>query len=276
MSNTKPLSNAMTQKALKHLGLPTSVKPNRHTLEQLLYQYVRTVPWESASRIVRRANTVMLEQCPVLGQKFWENTIVSGTGGTCYESNYAFYSLLLQVGYEGYLTLNNMGSSIGCHSAIVILIEDEKLLIDVGLPIFAPLPIRDQETASVESQFFTYTIESLGDDSYEIWRTPHLQHNAFTLIDQPVDDEAYRQTTTNDYILGSGLFLDKVVINKVIGDNIWRFNCNNSPLHMEKFVGDIRHDYALTHDHAEQLANQFKLDQVIFAEALEAMGLPSK
>lgn len=275
MSNTKPLSSAMTQKALKYLGLPTSVEPNRDTLERLLYQYVRTVPWESVSRIVRRANTVMLEQCPVLGQQFWENTIESGTGGTCYESNYAFYSLLLQLGYKGYLTLNNMGDSIGCHSAIVILLEGEKLLVDVGLPIFAPLPIRDQETAIVESQFFTYTIEPIGDDRYEIWRAPHPQHNAFTLIDKPIDDETYRKVTTNDYIPESGFFLDKVVINKVIDDNMWRFNCNDSPLHMEKFVGGIRHDYALTHDHAEQLANQFKLNQAIFAEALEAMGLPS-
>lgn len=276
MPNTKPLSNAMTQKVLNYLGLPTNVEPTKHTLERLLYHYVRTVPWESASRIVRRANAMQLKKCPVFGHQFWENTIAYGTGGTCYESNYAFYSLLLQIGYEGYLTVNNMGDSIGCHTAIVIVLDGEKLLADVGLPIFALLPIRDKKTTIVESEFFTYTIDSLGNDTYDIWRELHPKRNAFTLIDTPVADALYRQATTNDYIPESGLFLDKVVINKVIDGHTWRFNSNDLPLHMEKFVGGIRHDYALTHNHAEQLANQFKLDQAIFAEALEILGLPSQ
>jgi len=276
MPDTNPLSQAMTRKVLQYLGLPHRVQPTRRTLERLLHQYVRTVPWETVSRIVRRANTKHLEKCPVFGKKFWDNALNYGMGGTCYESNYAFFSLLLRLGYEGYLTINNMGDTIGCHTAIVILLDDEKLLVDVGLPIFSVLPIRKKETTVIESDFFTYTVEKLRGNKYDIWRKPHPNHNAFTLIDKPVDDETYRHATTQDYIPDSGLFLDKVVINKVIAGNLWRFNSRDLPLHMEKFIENIRHDYVLTHDHAEQLATKFKLDQAMVTEALEVMGLPSQ
>lgn len=276
MTETMPLSQYMTNRILKRFGLPNSLEPNKQTLEKLIRQYTRTVPWESASRIARRGKTDVLEKCPVFGKDFWSHVLKNGTGGTCYESNYAFFSLLLRLGYEGYLTINNMGSVVGCHTAIVILLEGEKYLVDVGLPIFAVLPIRKKESTVVESEFFTYTIESLGYHKYEIWRDPHPSRNAFTLIDKPKDEAVYRQATTNDYIPDSGLFLDKVVINKVIAGNLWRFNSKDLPLHMEKFVDGVRHDYALTHDHAEQLANRFKIDRTILADALEFLGLPSK
>lgn len=276
MTETKPLSLDMTYDVLKRFGLPDDLKPNLRTLEKLLHKYTRIVPWETASRIVRRGKHQALDDCPVFGETFWENALNNGTGGTCYESNYAFYTLLLRLGYEGYLTINNMGQSIGCHTAIVILLDNEKYLVDVGLPIFALLPIHKKEINIIESEFFKYTVESLGYNKYNIWRDPHPSRNAFTLIDKPKGDDVYRQATTHDYDPDDGLFLDKVVINKVIAGNLWRFNSRDLPLHMEKFVDGVRHDYALTHDHAEQLAKKFKIDQAIIAEALELMGLPSQ
>jgi len=276
MTETKPLSKAMTQKVLKRLGIPTSSPPNLKTLEKLIHQYTRVVPWESASRIARRNHEAQLEKCPVFGKKFWDNMLAYGTGGTCFESNYAFFSLLMRMGYDGYLTINNMGDSIGCHTAIVVLLDGDKWLVDVGLPLFAPLPIRKKATNTVETELFTYTVESLGYNKYNIWRDPHPNRNAFTLVDKPIDDERYRIATTKDYIPDKGLFLDKVVINKVIAGNLWRFNSRDLPLHMEKFVDGVRHDYALTRDHAEQLSQKFKIDREILAQALQALGLPSE
>lgn len=276
MTDTKPLSKAMTHKVLKRLGISKDAPATLHTLEKLIHQYTRVVPWESASRIVRRDQNKKLSKCPVFGKKFWDSALAYGTGGTCYESNYAFYTLLIRMGYEGYLTVNNMGDNVGCHTAIVILLDGEKYLVDVGLPIFVPLPLRKKENTVIENEFYTYTVESLGYNKYDIWRDPHPNRNAFTLLDKPVDDTHYREVTTNDYLPDSGLFLDKVVINKIIAGNLWRFNSRNLPLHMEKFVDGIRHDYALTHDHADQLAQKFKIERDILANALEALGLPSE
>ena len=143
-------------------------------------------------------------------------------------------------------------------------------------PCLHLLPIRRKETNTVETEFFTYTVESLGYNKFDIWRDPHPNRNAFTLVDKPINDERYRTATTKDYIPDKGLFLDKVVINKVIAGNLWRFNSRDLPLHMEKFVDGVRHDYALTRDHAEQLAQKFQIDRDVLAQALQALGLPSE
>lgn len=275
MTDIKPLSKTMTHKILKRFGMKKDAPPTLQTLQKLIHQYSRIIPWESASRIVRRANNNDIEKCVVFGKPFWDNALAKGTGGTCYESNYAFFGLLLQIGYTGYLTLNNMGDSIGCHTAIVVLLDGEKYMVDAGLPIFAPLPIRKQQTTIIENEFFTYTVESLGYHKYDILRDPHKRRNAFTLIDKPIDADRYRKAAIRDYIPETGLFLDKVVINKVIAGNIWRFYSRDLPLHMEKFVDGIRHDYMLTCDHADQISSKFAIDRDIVAEALEAVGLPS-
>lgn len=273
MPETKPLSQQLTNKILKRLGVPLKPPANKETLERLLIGYTRNVPWESASRIVVRDKTEKLEKCPRFGKPFWDSALQYGTGGTCYESNYAFFALLLCLGYEGYLTVNNMGDKVGCHTAIIIFLDGEKYLVDVGLPIYALLPIRRKESNVIQSEFFTYTVESLGYNKYNIWRDPHPSRNAFTLIDKPIGEDKYRQYTTNDYILATGLFLDKVVINKVIAGNLWRFNSRDLPLHMEKFVDGERFDYPLEEDIADQLASKFKIDSDIITDSLRVMGI---
>ena len=122
-----PLSADMTQRVLLHFGLPTDAPPNLNTLRLLLERYTRAVPWESASRIMRRAQYADAADCLLLGDAFWESHFKLGSGGTCYESNYAFFGLLRRLGFEGYLTLNDMGSAIGCHSAIVILLQGRNM-----------------------------------------------------------------------------------------------------------------------------------------------------
>ena len=153
-----------------------------------------------------------------------------GTGGTCYESNYAFFSLLRSLGYDGYLTINDMGTAVGCHSAIIILLEGRKHLVDVGLPLHAVLPLPERETEAVESRFFRYEVEAADVNRYKIWRRSHPRDLAFTLVDEPVSDADYRAITIHDYRHDGGQFLNEIVIHKVIDDQIWRFNSDDPTL----------------------------------------------
>ena len=274
MGHTEPLPSALRQRVLRYLGLPDYPAADRATLQRLIDQYTRLVPWESFSRLVRRARHDMAEDCAALGATFWENTLKYGSGGTCFESNYAFFSFLLSLGYEGYLTINNMGNNIGCHTAIIIFLDGEKHLADVGLPIYAVLPIRAGAITSAESRFFNYTIEPLSDSRYEIWRDPHPDRNAFTLIDQPIADAEYRLAAIADYHPETGLFLDKLIINKVIDGNLWRFNSADPPLRIEVFVDGRKHEYPLGADPAEHLAAKFQADRDLIAEALAIVGAP--
>ena len=157
-----PLPAGLTQRVMLHFGLPTDLPPNLNTLRRLLERYTRTVPWESASRIARRAQRTDAADCALLGEAFWESHFALGSGGTCYESNYAFFALLRRIGYDGYLTINDMGSAIGCHSAIVILLHGRKYLVDVGLPLYAIVPLREGLESTAESDVHALHGQAVG------------------------------------------------------------------------------------------------------------------
>lgn len=147
MTDTEPLPSSLCRRILRHFGMAPQPSATLETLRLLVACYTRIVPWESASRIVRRARVADSQACFLAGADFWESHFATGSGGTCYESNYAFWGLLRRLGYEGYLTLNDMGEHVGCHSAIVIRLAGQKWLVDVGFPLYTCIAIdAEQET----------------------------------------------------------------------------------------------------------------------------------
>src|SRR5687767_6647830 len=104
MSGTLSLPPALVRDILAYLDV-RMMEPDTEFLDTLIAAYVRTVPWESASRIIRRENTAETVKCPRWSETFWQDAMHYGTGGTCFESNYAFLRLLQGLGYEGYFTV---------------------------------------------------------------------------------------------------------------------------------------------------------------------------
>ena len=273
MIETPPLDSDLATRILQRFGCADAPPATEKTLRKLLDGYTRIVPWESASRIVRRALKDARSDCPVFAEAFWDSALKMGTGGTCYESNYAFFSLLRSLGYDGYLTINDMGTAVGCHSAIIILLEGRKHLVDVGLPLHAVLPLPERETEAVESRFFRYEVEAADVNRYKIWRRSHPRDLAFTLVDEPVSDADYRAITIHDYRHDGGQFLNEIVIHKVIDDQIWRFNSDDLPMHLQAFIDGQRRNQPLDGDVAGQLASTFEMDRLILDGAMQALGL---
>lgn len=262
---TQPLPSDLSQAVLARWGLPAS-SPTLSFLEALVNAYIRQVPWETASRIVKRARTVETAVCPRWPSEFWQDNLERGSGGTCFESNYAFFSLLRGLGYDGYLTINNMGDSIGCHTAIILLLDGQKWLVDAGFPLYAPLPVNPHAITHRATRFMQYTVRPDGPGIYQVEQQPHPNLNAFTLIDRPVDDAAYRAAATADYG-PDGLFLDRIVINKVVADVTWRFNTGERPYRLNRFVAGVRTDVALNGAVATAVARHFGLDEAMVRAA---------
>ena len=266
--STISLDNRQKSEVLAHLGVP-EMAATLPFLEQLLAAYYCTIPWESAFRIVRRAETNT--PSPRWPEQFWHEALTQGSGGTCFESNYAFFALLQSLGFAGYLTINNMGESIGCHTAIMILLEGQKWLVDAGLPLYAVLPIKSQEVVQRSSPFLDYTVRPDGRFHYQIERSPHPKPNAFTLIDEPVDDAAYRAATTADYG-ENGLFLDTVIVNKIINNQPWRFNMAERPWRLNRFDWGRRIDYEMAGDAATAVAEHFGLETAVVQKAFHIIA----
>ncbi|WP_420632024.1 arylamine N-acetyltransferase [Candidatus Leptofilum sp.] len=260
--STTNLNDELTNKVLAFLGIKKRVPATLPTLEKLLAAYYRTVPWESVFRIVRRADN----PAPRWPEQFWQETMAQGAGGTCFESNYAFFALLQTLGYEGYLTINNMRESIGCHTASVIVLDGQKWLVDVGIPLYALLPISSRGVMHRRSPFLQYAVRPSGQATYQIEQRPHPKPVVFTLIDEPVDDATYRAATENDYG-ENGLFLDFVIINKVINNQQWRFNMAERPWVLNRFDWGQRFDTVLVGDVATSVALHFGMDTAVVQRA---------
>lgn len=243
-------------------------KPDLPHLDRLVNAYVRTVPWESAFRIVKRAEQDVVDACSRWPEEYWQDHLRRGSGGTCFESNFAFSSLLHELGYKGYLTINDMQESIGCHTAIIVLLEGQKWLVDTGFPIYAPLPIESHSVSQRTTPFHQYTIRPEGDGRYQIERRPHPNWYAFTLIDRPVSLAEYRQATTADYG-PNGHFLQRVIIHKILDEQMWRFNSSEKPPQLTRFGDGQRFDHPIDGNVATALAAKFSIDEVVVSRALD-------
>jgi arylamine N-acetyltransferase len=276
----------LTHDILRYLGVSAGRRPDLALLDDLVAAYVRRVPWESASRISKKAG--ILEQtgsvdeqaCARWPAEFWLGAIARGSGGTCFESNYAFFALLTALGFHGYLTVNNMDPTVGCHAAILIALDGRPWLTDVGLPLYVPLPLDPARVTRRQSPFHGYTVRPTGSRAYRIERDHHPQTYCFTLIDQPVADEAYREVLAGDYGPG-GLFLDRVIVSKVIAGQICRFDGDERPYVLERFGLDhadsIRRadNVRLGDDPAGGVARYFNLDKRLLRPALQVVGAGS-
>lgn len=228
------LSTDRVKDILNHLGCPARAPTLRH-LNRLIQAYIRRVPWESVSRILKRHTTPETESCPRLPDEFWNDAMQHGFGGTCFESSLAFYSLLTALGYEGYLTVNDMGDSIGCHAAIVILLDGQKYLVDNTIPVHAAVRIDLQKAVRRKTQLFDYVIRPVAKNKYEVERSYRPSKNLFTLIDVPVSLPDYLAVVEDDYTEANGRFLKSVVMVKVVNEKGQRFFSDQKPYKLESF-----------------------------------------
>lgn len=259
------LSDSEAAAVLTHLNVAPDAPSPRH-LARLMAAYACQVPWETASRIVNKAETAVPAQRPRFPHRFWQENQALGTGGTCFESNAAMWALLQALGYDAALTINDMGETIGCHTAIVVRLDGQPWLVDAGYPIYAPLPLHARAVVHRATPFIHYTVQPLGDHAYEITNHPHPKPYMFTLRNTPVSLDAYGAATSDDYG-DNGYFLDVLIVKKVVNGRPAQFNSRERPFRLEVFENGRRTDTPLTGDIPAQLAAQFQMDAALLRRA---------
>lgn len=261
------MKDALVRDILNYLNCPPRA-PTLRYLNRLIHSYIRTVPWESVSRIVKRHTTSKTKDCPRLPEEFWRDALQYGLGGTCYESSLAFYSLLASLGYEGYLTVNDMGETRGCHAAIVLLLDGQKYLVDVTIPVHVAVRIDPRKITRRQTAFHNYAILPVRENVYDVTRSHHPKRNSFTLIDVPFSLPEYRDILEKDY-LGTGYFLKSIVLNKVVDGKTTRFFSDQKPHRLECFNREVKQETILQAGSLPRvLASIFKMSEDRIASAL--------
>jgi len=267
------LKRELVTDILDYMECP-EMRPTLRNLNILISKYIRKIPWESVSRIVKRHNTSETRDCPRWPEEFWNDAIRYGFGGTCFESSLAFYSLLTSMGYEGYLTVNDMGDSRACHAAIVIVLKGKKYLVDNTIPVHSAVLLNPQKTSRRRTKLTNYTIRPVQENKYEIDRSHHPHRNAFTLIDVPISLLEYEAVVEKDYT-DSGHFLKSVVMVKVIGERTWRFFSDHKPYRLENFNREGKNEIFIEPEKlSSKLAELFQMPEAQIFEAFSLIHAP--
>ena len=266
-----------TSSILSYLGVAQE-PPSLSFLDKLVAAYAQRIPWETASRLSRQKTIVEVSARARDAAQFWQSAMKQQTGGTCFESNGAFFPLLQQLGFEGYLTINDMKETYRCHTACVIVWEGEKWLVDVGYPLYLPIKLDVDRPSTRLHPVHDFTATPLsstaGDASprYEITRNRHPDPFIFTLIDKPISAEEYDMARQNDY-LPTGFFNTKLIVRILKGDETWIYNGHLSPPAIEMFrPGQSRHVEPFRDDVAAQLQEIFDIEKGFVADAFEVLA----
>ena len=273
--NSQQLDDTLVKEILNYLDVPMK-KPTLVYLNRLIREYIRRVPWESVSRIIKRNTTAAVEDCPRLPAEFWREAMAHGFGGTCFESSLAFFSLLSALGFSGYLTINDMGEIRGCHAAVIVLLREKKYLVDVTIPVHAAVRIDPSRVITRRTSEYDYRIRPLQENLYAVERSPHPHRNAFTLVDIPVGLVDYHAAVVDDYSDQNGRFLECVVMVKVVDGKTRRFFSDHQPFRLESFSRRGRTETVLEPKSlAEKLAAMFQLPETGILAAFRHLEKPN-
>ncbi len=98
---------------------------------------------------------------------------------------------------------------------------------------------------------------SSGSRRYQVLRSRHPKPNIYTLLDTPVGEAEYRQVVEHDYG-EDGLFLDRVIVVKVIGEQFWRLNSLERPYRLEWFGKADRGEILVPAEQIVETLGQFR------------------
>ncbi len=251
--------------------------PSRAYLGRLQHAYKAHVPWETASRVVRAADVEAVEDRPRRPPEFWSLATDGGGGGTCFESDYAFWALLDALGFEAQLHVNDMPQHRGVqhHAALSVAIEGQRYLADVGLglELAAPIPLLASGRANVGAPDFRNELRRTASNRWrlELHGSPdRLRLDAgllYEFVDRPWELEAYDAHVIRDYG-PQGLFLDALRVTRTNADGtIVRFS---PPSTLRRFDGARWSEEALPQgDSASQIAGPVRMPESLLRRAFE-------
>jgi arylamine N-acetyltransferase len=116
--------------------------PTVDALDELHAAYLRNVPFENATKLIKAAR-VMSPDAAIRGPvEFWEDHLRWGSGGTCFASSYAYQFLLRFLGFRCQLLFCHLpAEKPQAHTALAVEIGDSRWLVDVGYALPTPVAL---------------------------------------------------------------------------------------------------------------------------------------
>lgn len=261
-----------TDAILQHLRIERAA-PTAAYLSAILAAWSERIPWESVSRIARHKTPAAPYQYARTPDRFYDDALSRGLGGTCFETNTALRALLDDLGYESTYALCDMeqSSTADPHCALITTIDGVRYIADAGWPLPTAIPLSDSEPTAGSVPVYDYHVAPSGEGRWRVWRkSGDFEQECFTLKAAPVPHDTFRARLIRDHF-EDGLFLNNVIIHRVIDGRVLRFDQTKGLI--ERVPG-AEHDIPWTDEQAADVpaavAQLFAVDGAIMRQALES------
>jgi N-hydroxyarylamine O-acetyltransferase len=155
------------QEYLKRIAAENVVlRPDVPTLKMLQRKHLVSVPFENLD--IHWKRPIVLDE-----EKFYEKVVSGRRGGFCYELNGLFNVLLRSIGFETRLISARVfnGKEFGPefdHTAIIVTIDGEEYLADVGFGSFTTEPLRFVVDVEQNDAAGVFVIRKRDDKYFEV------------------------------------------------------------------------------------------------------------
>lgn len=152
---------------LSRIGLlPGNLEPNDEVLRLLQRSHLLTVPFENLD--IHWKRPIVLDVA-----KFYQKIVGERRGGFCYELNGLFNQLLRSLGFKTRLISARVFNGVEHgpeydHAAIIVTIDEDKYLADVGFGDFSTEPLRFSLGAEQHDPAGMFIIRRFDDEYFEV------------------------------------------------------------------------------------------------------------
>ncbi len=191
----KTLSKQQIELILQKLGFSNYPEPGENSLRAIYRSWCGKVPFDNVRKLIHiHAN----DPAPLPGDNapdFFEAWLAHGTGGTCWSSSGALYSLLQSLGFtvsRGIATMLVSPNLPPNHGTILVTCDQRTFVVDGSIRTCVPLLISDDCS---ERQYPSNIKLIMRDGQYYIWWQPlHILTGLECRIDRfSATSEEYQQ-----------------------------------------------------------------------------------
>jgi len=115
-------------------------KPSLPFLKEILFHFLK-LPYENISKIIKSENCRQLEEKIRLPEEIISAHIENHLGGTCYSLTFFLNTILTANGFVCYPITAHMKNRKNVHTALVVLLDKKKFLVDPGYLFNEPIPL---------------------------------------------------------------------------------------------------------------------------------------
>ena len=197
------LPAALVDRVLARLALPAGIAADLAGLERVYRAWSRHVPFDNLQKRAWHA----APQGPLPGgdaRAFFASFLDEGSGGTCWATSLALYSLLRTLGFPAQRAAGTMvgGPTVPppeqmlTHGTVLVRFDGVDHLVDTHILTGEPLPLIPGATTAVQGPFGARAMPGdVGGALFRVWFSPHAGRPEMSCLLQKLDtdDDFHRE-----------------------------------------------------------------------------------